>query len=128
MKVRDIFKTSDKKQLIRNADDILGSLNPTKLRELQDNNPSITNLQRNRKTSVKGDEKNILRYAVDIKDETIQAILLPKAIRPCIIASCRGVIIMTKAGGLLLSMFIASSMSGWSGCFYLSVSGRPVSA
>ena len=28
---------------------------------------------------------------------------------------------MTKAGGLLLSVFIASSMSGWSGCFYLSV-------
>ena len=34
---------------------------------------------------------------------------------------CRGVIIMTMAGGLLLSVFIASSMSGWSGCFYLSV-------
>ena len=87
MRVRDIFKTSDKRQLIRNADDILESLNPTKLQELQDNNISITNLQRNRKTSVKADEKNILRYAVDIKGETIQAILLSKALRPWIIAS-----------------------------------------
>ena len=87
MRVRDIFKTSDKRQLIRDADNILESLNPTKLRELQDNDPSITNLQRNRKTSVKADEKNILRYAVDIKGETIQAILLPKALRPWIIVS-----------------------------------------
>ena len=36
-------------------------------------------------------------------------------------ARCRGVIIMTYTGSLLLSVFIASSMSGWSGCFYLSV-------
>ena len=28
---------------------------------------------------------------------------------------------MTSTGGLPLSVFIASSMSGWSGCFYLSV-------
>ena len=28
---------------------------------------------------------------------------------------------MTNTGGLLLSVFIASSMSGWSGCFYLTV-------
>ena len=28
---------------------------------------------------------------------------------------------MTMTDGLLLSVFIASSMSGWSGCFYLSV-------
>ena len=87
VRVRDIFKTSDKRQLIRNVDDILESLNPAKLRELQNNDPSIMNLQRNRKTSVKADEKNILRYAVDIKGETIQAILLPKALRPWIIAS-----------------------------------------
>ena len=84
MRVRDIFKTSDKRQLIRNTDDILESLNPAKLRELQDKDPSITNLQRSRKTSVKADEKNILRY---IKGKTIQAILLPKALRPLIIAS-----------------------------------------
>ena len=32
-----------------------------------------------------------------------------------------GVIMMTNTGGLLLSVFIASSMSGWSGCFYLTV-------
>ena len=61
VRVRDIFKTSDKRQLIRNANDILESLNPTKPQELQDNDPSITNLQRNRKTSVKADKKNILR-------------------------------------------------------------------
>ena len=35
-----------------------------------------------------------------------------------------GVVNMTKTDGLLLSVFIASSMSGWSGCFYLSVAGR----
>ena len=87
MRVQDIFKTSDKRQLIRNADDILESLSPTKFRELQDNDISIMNLQRNRKTSVKADEKNILRYAVDIKGETLQAILLPKALTPWIIAS-----------------------------------------
>ena len=63
------------------------SLNLTKFLELQDNDISIMNLQRNRKTSVKADEKNILRYAVDIKGETIQAILLPKTLRPWIIAS-----------------------------------------
>ena len=28
---------------------------------------------------------------------------------------------MTNTGSLLLSVFIASSMSGWSGCFYVSV-------
>ena len=78
---------SDKRQLIRNADDILESLNPAKLRELQDNDPSITNLQRNRKASIRADENNILRCAVDIKGETIQAILLPKGLRPWIIAS-----------------------------------------
>ena len=33
-----------------------------------------------------------------------------------------------KDTALLLSVFIASSMSGWSGCFYLTVYGRPVSA
>ena len=87
VRVRNIFKVSDKRQLIRNVDDILESLDLVKLQELQDNNPSITNLQRNRKTSVRADENNVLRYAVDIKGETIQAILLPKALRPWIIAS-----------------------------------------
>ena len=87
VRVRDILKVSDKRQLIRNADDILKSLDPAKLRELQDNDPSIMNLQRNRKASIRADENNILRYAVDIKGETIQAILLPKVLRPWIIAS-----------------------------------------
>ena len=63
------------------------SLNPVKLWELQDNNLSITNLQRNRKTSIMADKNNVLRYVVDIKGETIQAILLHKALRPWIIAS-----------------------------------------
>ena len=87
VRVQDIFKVSDKRQLIRNANDILESLNPAKLRELQDSDPSIMNLQRNRKASIKADKNNILRYAVDIKGETIQAILLPKALRPWIVAS-----------------------------------------
>ena len=37
---------------------------------------------------------------------------------PCILS---GVIIMTKTWSLVLSVFIASSMSGWSGYYYLSV-------
>ena len=41
---------------------------------------------RNRKASLRADENNILRCAVDIKGKTIQAILLPKALRPWIIA------------------------------------------
>ena len=36
IRVRDIFKTSDKHQLIMNAEKVLDSLDPAKLRELQD--------------------------------------------------------------------------------------------
>ena len=44
-------------------------------------------LQRNRKTSITADENNVLRYAVDIKGRTMQAILLPKPLRLWVIAS-----------------------------------------
>ena len=87
VRVRDILKVSDKRQLIKNAENILETLDHAKFRELQDNDPSITKLQRNRKTSVTADENNILRYAVDIKGRTVQAILLPKPLRPWVIAS-----------------------------------------
>ena len=36
IRVRDILKTSDKCQLIMNAEKVLDSLDPVKLRELQD--------------------------------------------------------------------------------------------
>ena len=87
VRVWDILKVSDKRQLIRNTEDILETLDPIKLQELQDNDPSITKLQWNRKTSITADKDNILIYAVDIKGRTVQAILLPKAPRPWIIAN-----------------------------------------
>ena len=52
VRVKDILKVSDKRQIIRNADDILKTLDPGKMQELQDNDPSIVNLQRNRKTTM----------------------------------------------------------------------------
>ena len=38
--------------------------------------------------SIRADDNNILGYTVDIKGETVKVILLPKALRPWIIASC----------------------------------------
>ena len=52
IKVRDIFKTSDKCQLILNAEKVFDSLDPAKLRELQDRDQSIINLKNSRKQSV----------------------------------------------------------------------------
>ena len=49
IKVWDIFKTSDKRQLIRNAEKVLDDLEPAKLRELQDTDQSIVNLKNSRK-------------------------------------------------------------------------------
>ena len=45
------------------------------------------NLQRSRKTSITADENNVLRYTIDFKGKTINVILLPKVLRPWIIAS-----------------------------------------
>ena len=45
IKVWDIFKTSDKRQLIRNAEKVLNDLKPAKLRELQNTDQSIINLK-----------------------------------------------------------------------------------
>ena len=45
---------------------------------------SWINLQRSRKMSVTVDKNNVLRYAVDVKGETIK---VPKALRPWIVAS-----------------------------------------
>ena len=85
--VRDIFKTSDKCQLIMNAEKVLDTLDPAKLRELQDQDQSIINLKNSRKQSVTADNNDILRIKVDHKGDTLEAILLPKALRPWIIAS-----------------------------------------
>ena len=87
LRVRDIFKTSDKCQLIMNAEKVLDSLDPAKLRELQDRDYSIVNLKNSRKQSVIADNDNILRIKVDHKDDTLKAILLPKVLRPWIITS-----------------------------------------
>ena len=87
IRVRDTFKTSDKHQLIMNTDKVLDSLDPAKLRELQDTDQSIINLKNSRKQSVIADNNIILRIKVDHKGNTLEAILLPKVLRPWIIAS-----------------------------------------
>ena len=48
IRVRDILKTLDKCQLIINAEKVLDSLDPAKLRELQDRDQSIINLKNSR--------------------------------------------------------------------------------
>ena len=85
IKVWDIFKTSDKRQLIRNAEKVLDDLEPAKLRELQNTDQSIINLKNSRKQSVIADKDNILRMKVDYKGGILEAILLPKVLRPWII-------------------------------------------
>ena len=87
IKVRDIFKTSDKWQLIRNTEKVLDDLEPAKLIELQNTDHSITNLKNSRKQSIIADKDNILRMKVDYKGDVLEAILLPKVLRPWIIAS-----------------------------------------
>ena len=87
IKVRDILKTSDKCQLIRNAEKVLDDLEPAKLRELQNKDQSIVNLKNSRKQSIIADKDNILRMKVGHKGDTLEAILLPKVLRPWIIAS-----------------------------------------
>ena len=87
VKVWDIFKTSDKCQLIRNTEKVLDDLEPAKLRELQNKDQSIINLKNSRKQSVIADKNNILRVKVDYKGDILEAILLPKVLRPWIIAS-----------------------------------------
>ena len=82
IRVRDIFKTSDKHQLIMNAEKVLDSLDPARLRELQDRDQSIVNLKNSRKQSVIADNDKILRMKVDHKGNTLEAILLPKVLRP----------------------------------------------
>ena len=87
IKVRDIFRMLDKHQLIMNAEKVLDSLEPAKLRELQDRDQSIINLKNSRKQSVIPDKENILRMKVDHKGKTLEAILLPKVLRSWIMAS-----------------------------------------
>ena len=82
IKVRDIFKTSDKWQLIQNADKILEELSPEKLRELQDKDQSICNMRRSRKFNVITDDKNILRVSLDYKGSSLNVIILPKVLCP----------------------------------------------
>ena len=87
IKVQDIFKTSDKCQLIMNAEKVLDTLEPAKLRKLQNQDQSIINLKNSRKQSVIADKDNILRMKVDHKGDILEAILLPKVLRPWIITS-----------------------------------------
>ena len=87
IRVMDILKTSDKCKLIMNTEKVLDLLDPVKLRELQDRDQFIINLKNFRKQSVIADNNNILRMKVDHKGDTLEAILLPKVLRPWIIAS-----------------------------------------
>ena len=87
IRVRDIFKASDKCQLIMNAEKVLDSLDPAKLRELQDRDQSIINLKNSRKQSVIADNDNVLRIKIDHKGDTLEVVLLPKVLRPWIITS-----------------------------------------
>ena len=70
-----------------NANKVLDSLDPEKLKKLQDTDQSIIILKKSRKQSVIADNNNILRIKVDHKGDTLEAILLPKVLRPGIIAS-----------------------------------------
>ena len=87
IKVWDIFKTLDKHQFITNAKKVLDELEPAKMRELQNQDQSIINLKNSRKQSVIADKDNILKMKVDYKGDILEAILLPKVLRPWIIAS-----------------------------------------
>ena len=87
IKVQDIFKTLNKCQLIMNAEKVLDTLEPAKLRELQNQDQSIINLKNSRKQSVITDKDNILRMKVDHKGDILEAILLPIVLRPWIITS-----------------------------------------
>ena len=69
-----------------NAEKVLDSLDPVKLRELQDRDQSIINLKNSRKQTLIADNDNILRMKVDHKGNTLP-ILLPKALRPWIITT-----------------------------------------
>ena len=62
-------------------------MEPAKLRGLQNTDQSIINLKNSRKKSVIADKDNILRRKVDYKGDILEAILLPKVLRPWIIAS-----------------------------------------
>ena len=52
--------------------------------------------------------------------QTAVRLLLPGELAKHAVSEVSGVIMMTKHDGLLLSVFIASSMSGWSGCLHRS--------
>ena len=68
-----------------NAEKVLDTLEPAKLRELQNQDQSIINLKNSRKQSVIADKDNILRMKVDYKGNILEVILLPKVLRPWII-------------------------------------------
>ena len=87
IKVRDIFKTLDKHQLIMNAEQVLDTLECAKLRKLQNQDQSIISLNNSRKQSIIADKNNILKMKVDHKGGILEAILLPKVLRPWIITS-----------------------------------------
>ena len=70
-----------------NTEKVLDTLEPAKLRELQDRDQSIINLKNSRKQSVIADNDNILRIKIDHKGNTLETILLPKVLRPWIITS-----------------------------------------
>ena len=66
---------------------VLDELEPAKLRELPNQDQSFINLKTSRKQSVIADKDNVLRMKVDYKGDILEAILLPKLLRPWIITS-----------------------------------------
>ena len=87
VKVRDIFRMSDKWQLIQDAEKILEEMSPAKLRELQDKDKSICDMRRSKKFKVITDEDNMLRVSLNYKGSSLHTIILPKELRSWIIAS-----------------------------------------
>ena len=73
IKVRDIFQTLDKCQLIQDADKILDEMSPAKLRELQDKDKSICDMKKSRKINIITDEKNVLRALLNYKGNDLHA-------------------------------------------------------
>ena len=70
-----------------NAEKVLDTLEPAKLRELQNQDQSIISLKNSRKQSVIADKDNINRMKVDHKGDILDSILLLKVLRPWIITS-----------------------------------------
>ena len=89
IRVRDIFKTLDKCQLIMNAEKVLepGICKTERASGQRLVHRQPEKFQKAKCDSVIADKNNILRMKVDHKGDTLESILLPKVLRLWIIAS-----------------------------------------